>query len=80
MTVHKRENGGRDEITNDKAIDAGAKSFKMTFPGCNDECIKEQLKAFYSDICEGKLKPRGGRGKKGESGKKTTTMDDVSDE
>ena len=44
-------------IDKGKAIDAGAESVKEAFPesGCNKECLKAQLHAFYDDLeCEPK--------------------------
>jgi hypothetical protein len=60
MDVHRKKSG--DQITNKEAIDAAAKSHKIAFPGCDLECIKQQLHAYYDDLCEGQIKPRGGKG------------------
>lgn len=39
-------------ITKDQAIEAGALSVKKSFPesGCDPDCIKAQLKAFYNNL------------------------------
>ena len=66
MTNHIQK-AKTDQISNAKAINAGAKSVKLTFPGCDETCTKQQLRAFYQKLCEGKTKPRGGLGGKGKS-------------
>jgi hypothetical protein len=67
-----------DSITTKDAIDDAVKSHEMTFPGCNAKCLEEQLNAFYKDLCEGKMKPRGGLGNKSTDGEEATE-DDVVD-
>ncbi|WP_338848514.1 HNH/endonuclease VII fold toxin-2 domain-containing protein [Massilia sp. W12] len=62
MERHRLEH--KDTISNEQAIDAGVKSLKETFKsGCNPECLKAQLKSYYDKLCNGKMKPRSGKGK-----------------
>ena len=49
-------------ISNNDAIEDAVKSQQKTFPGCDPKCLAQQLHAYYDGLCEGKLKPRGGKG------------------
>ena len=61
MKEHIRKHG--DQITNDEAVDAAVKSHNETFkPPCDPRCLKAQLKSYYDKLCNGKMKPRGGKG------------------
>jgi hypothetical protein len=61
MQKHRKKSG--DAITNDQAIDAAVESHTETFkPPCDPRCLKAQLKDYYDKLCNGKLKPRGGKG------------------
>jgi GHH signature containing HNH/Endo VII superfamily nuclease toxin 2 len=63
MMAEHRKKTGSDSITNDQAIDAGVKSHNETFkPACDPKCLKAQLKSYYDKLCDGKMKPRGGKG------------------
>lgn len=60
MKFHGRQKG--DAISTQDAISEAAKSHKRTFPGCNSDCLEQQLHAYYDGLCDGKMKPRGGLG------------------
>jgi len=52
-----------DSIGNQDAIDKAVESHRETFkPPCNEKCLKAQLKGYYDELCDGKMKPRGGKG------------------
>lgn len=71
MKEHKKLHG--DQISNTDAIEAAIKSHQETFKSsCNPDCLREQLKTYYSTLCSGKMKPRGGTGKDTEDKAKET--------
>ena len=52
-----------DSISNEDAIDKAVESHRETFkPPCDAKCLKAQLKGYYDKLCDGKMKPRGGKG------------------
>ena len=62
MKIH-RETTGKDSISNEDAIDKAVESHRETFkPPCDAKCLKAQLKGYYDKLCDGKMKPRGGKG------------------
>ncbi|HEX8610684.1 MAG TPA: HNH/endonuclease VII fold toxin-2 domain-containing protein [Telluria sp.] len=62
MKDHRKETG-KDSITNDQAIDKAVKSHNETFkPPCDPNCLKAQLESYYKNLCNNKMKPRGGKG------------------
>lgn len=68
-----------DNITISQAIGEAVKSHKRTFPGCNEQCLNQQLTAYYSGLCEGKVKPRDGLGKQNEPTEPTEQTEDAGD-
>lgn len=62
MNDHKRDVG--DDITTNQAINEAVKAHKRTFPGCNEDCLKQQLHVYYDGMCNGQIKARAGMGKK----------------
>lgn len=73
--IDKHKEKHNDLIDHKRAIEIAVESHKKTFPGCNADCLSQQLHAYYDQLCEGMIKPRSGLGNRNKEDGKADTAE-----